>query len=203
MELISELDNRNDTFFAFGKSFISSHPVPWPPSERSLADYFVSYFKSSHFLTVADLELFCTVTEIELAVTTLPHDLLGINYSLNGKRSIELSAAPHDIQTRVPTVLHEIRELLEYTFRNLGRPTTNSEEIELRAEEFASSVMEFGGIRMICERVQNPNEMEAALRKGGSFALIAICALALITRTDRMCPHFEFNRLKASPGNVT
>jgi hypothetical protein len=120
---------------------------------------------------------------------------MGANCWTDGKRTIHLSIDPQDLPIQLPTGLHEIRELLEYCFVKLGRPITNSgADNEIRTDGFAASVMEFSGIKLVCDQVENPLEVEKVLRSSGDFALFGIIALALITgaHLTRTCSKDSF-----------
>ena len=116
-----ELNKLNsDLILSFCQNFVAHNLDAWPPKEQVLANEFAVYFRLPVFITMRELERFCSATNIELTQKKLPEDLLAVNCSTNGKRIIELNEVPQDLSIQPHTVLHEVRELLEYTFRGLS-----------------------------------------------------------------------------------
>jgi hypothetical protein len=177
-----------DPIASFCQNFISRHPVPQSINEQILANEFVLYFRSVDFLTISDLERFCAATGIELNKKILPKCLLATNCFPNGKRIIELDTRPQNVLIQPHSVLHEIRELLEYSFCILNYPIMQPDQIEMRANEFASQVMMCGGARMIAEFCENAFEIQSGLLKVGALSLIGIFAISV-------CLHAHFSAI--------
>ena len=173
---------KSDLILTFCQDFIFRYHNSWPPDEQTLAREFVSYFRSFWFVTIGEIEKFCLATGIELTQKNITHDLLAVNFSFNGKRGIELDDRPQNLPIQTHTALHEIRELLEYTFCDLGSPITGRSEIEIRANEFASLVMisrierEFAGL------IETAVEIRPGFLKIGAFALLGAAAFAVIAQ---------------------
>lgn len=178
--MVEESRNLNtDVILSFCQNFILRHPNPWPPDEQALANEFVSYFASFNFLVISDLEKYCTATGIELTKKSLPSDLLAANCYPNGKRKIDLNDHSEYLFIQPHTVLHEIRELLEYSFRDLGYPITDLSEIESRADQFASLVMVCGGEKIWTKLFKDALEIESGLWKFAAVVLIGFCAVSV------------------------
>jgi hypothetical protein len=168
-----------DRILSFCQNFILQHPDPWPPDEKTLANEFVSYFESFNFLIISELEKYCTATGIELTKKTLPRDLLAVNCFPDGKRIVVLGDHAEYTLIQPHTVLHEIRELLEYSLRDLGSPTTDKDQIESRADEFASLVMIGNGERICTKLLEDALGIESGLWKFLAVALIGFCAISV------------------------
>jgi hypothetical protein len=197
----SESKNLNgDLILLFCQNIISRHPNPWPPTEQYLACEFVLYFKSFWFITINELEKFCLETNIELTQKSLPCDLLASNCFFNGKRIIELDDHPQNLVIQPHTILHEIRELLEYVFCDLGYPIADSAQIELRANEFASLVMLCGRESEFAGLINNALEIQPVLLKFGALLLLGAGALAVIGQAclGAMYPELPSQRIHQS-----
>lgn len=118
----------------------SKHTANWPPTEMTIATEFVEYFKLEPVVFMAKLEKLCQELEITLRVAILPECLRGHNYRFENKREILIAESQTVRGTEVYTALHEMRELLEYEFHDLGIPICTSIDKEERADEFATSV---------------------------------------------------------------
>ena len=132
-----------DKIRMFCYEFASQNSESWPPDEEVLANAFISYFELPPFVPGANLEKLCTKLEIQFVMEKLPDDLLGSNFHFEGKRRIAVSDRPERFGMKGHTTFHEIRELLEYEFHEIGWPTAekHSEELESRADEFALCIM--------------------------------------------------------------
>lgn len=123
----------------FCRAFLSQNLAEWPPDENKLATSFVEFFKL-HFAEPEALKKICQALNIEFSEGPLPRGMKGYNHCYNGERTIMIATDQF-----VPgasfehTVLHELRELMEYVFRQLGVKTADSAELEQRAEQFAIS----------------------------------------------------------------
>jgi hypothetical protein len=64
----------------------------------------------------------------------------GFNYWHENTLSITMPIDGGCFISREHTLFHELRELLEHNFRDLGRPTSVGDALEARAEQFAACV---------------------------------------------------------------
>jgi hypothetical protein len=103
-----------------------------------LADEFVEYLQLEPLAYSGRLNELCNTLGIHLRVTDLPEPLKGHNYRFEDKREILISN--RQVLTKEHTALHELRELMEYEFRDIGTPVCTNEDQEERAESFAISV---------------------------------------------------------------
>jgi hypothetical protein len=126
----------------FCKTVIAHYSGKWPPNEDAIAHEFVSIFGIDGFLRMDDLERFCQKLGIEVSTRELPKPLRGHNCLYDGKSEIVVGtvAGPAaGLGPREHTLLHELRELIEYEFRKLDRPVAaTASDLESRAETFAS-----------------------------------------------------------------
>jgi len=129
-----------DLLKAFCEDHVSQHREKWPTSEHALAKAFVSHFEIPIVHRVADLHNFLVQTNIELIERDLPSDLLGVNMCFGVKRQIFTSRNADHVPFDTHTVLHEIREIMEVEFRGLGFSTTNSSDLDSRADDFSFGV---------------------------------------------------------------
>jgi hypothetical protein len=132
-----------DKIRTFCNEFASRNRQNWPPDEEMLANAFISYFELPPFVPGVSLEKMCARLEIQFVKEKLPDDLFGSNFHFAGKRRIAVNNRPEGVGMKEHTAFHEIRELLEYEFHEIGLPTAkkNSEELEYRADEFALCAM--------------------------------------------------------------
>lgn len=167
-----------DLLRAFCEAFTLQHRDKWPPNEYELAEAFVSHFAIPRILGVADLQNFLTQTNIELIEDDSPADLLGINMSVGGKRRIFTSKNRDHFPFRIHTLLHEIRELIEVEFCQLGFKTTNSQGLDSRADEFSFAVHIRAATPSIEGWVKNSPEIKSTWQSIASlFGLIAIATV--------------------------
>lgn len=123
------------TLIGFCQTVYQKHGSEWPPAEEILADEFVEYFQLEALFHSGRLDDLCNTLGIHLRITDLPEPLKGHNYRFENKREILIST--RQVLTREHTGLHELRELMEYEFCDLGTPVCTKEDQEERAESFA------------------------------------------------------------------
>ena len=129
-----------DPLRSFCEQYISQNCQKWPTSEFELADAFIKHFRIPFVVDPGGLQDFLVRMNIEHVEGDLPADLLGVNMSFEGKRKILTARDGDQVSFRVHTVLHEIREIIEADFHRLGSTTTNSQNLDHRADEFAFAV---------------------------------------------------------------
>jgi hypothetical protein len=166
-----------DLLKAFCEGYISQHREKWPTSERQLAKAFVSHFDIPFVFRVSDLHDFLVQTNIELIERDLPSDLLGVNMCFGTKRQIRTSRNADHVRFGTHTVLHEIREILEADFRELGFSTTNLSDLsdlDSRADDFSFGVDMCTGTASLMDWIKDARETNSTLVK------IAVLCIAII-----------------------
>lgn len=128
-------------FIAFCRTVISKHASHWPPEESKLADEFITHFGLTAIANFDKQIEFCESLGIHVSEKLLPESLRGHNCCYRNERQIQISPGKLYLISREHTLLHELREILEYIFKDLGFPTTKEmSTLEARAETFASCV---------------------------------------------------------------
>lgn len=113
----------------------------WPPEESKLADEFIAYFGLSTLTTFENQLKFCKSLEIKVSEAVLPENLRGHNCCYGNQREILIHNGKWYFITREHTLLHELREILEHIFQDMGYPTVRERKaLEVRAETFASCI---------------------------------------------------------------
>ena len=90
----------------------------------------------------------CVRLSIEVSFLNLPKGHSGINGCYGDKRAIVVNEAKLIGLNREHALLHELREVLEYKFRDLNRPVALKNDLEMRAEMFAMTVRMHTGVKM-------------------------------------------------------
>jgi hypothetical protein len=165
----------------FCKTVIANHSGKWPPNEDALAHEFVSFFGIDGLLGMDALERFCQKLGIEVSIRELPKPLRGHNCVYAGKSEIVVGAGHGPavgLGTREHTLLHEIRELIEYEFRKLGRPVaTTTSDLESRAEGFAGLVRARASFKTWEWYFERIGGIESRLLQFGAVLIVAVLAM--------------------------
>jgi hypothetical protein len=132
----------------FCKAVISRHAENWPPSESALAHEFVERYSFDPFFTQDQLAQFSATLGIETSTAQLPERIGGFNCAFADKKLILLTETEAFPGGREHTFFHELRELLEYTFRDLQFPTVQGSDLERHAEVFAVQVRMVAALRV-------------------------------------------------------
>ncbi len=119
---------------------VSRCATDWPPSEGKLAEEFVSFFQVGPFPNIDGWVQLCGNLDIQVHACTLPRELCGYHCCYEGTRTIWVHEEELFVGTREHSLLHELREILEHIFEDLGQPTVGKESLETLAEQFASCV---------------------------------------------------------------
>ena len=139
------------TLRRFCETVVANHSPNWPPGEDTLAQEFVSFFQLRGPLTLEDLENVCRTLGVGVSTRDLPQGLRGHNHAYQDKREIVIGTVPEAVAaigSREHTLLHELRELMEYEFRKMEHPiVTSFPDRETRAERFASFVRTFAAMK--------------------------------------------------------
>lgn len=160
---------------AFCQHVIAKRLPKWPPTEEILAQEFVEYFKFKSLIVLEEIQRLCDSSEIILHITPLPDPLWGYNYRYQGKREILISNS--QVLTKEHTALHELRELLEYEFRDLGTPICTNEDKEERAETFAILVRICAFAKEIPAIMDHVRSIESKWWRGAAYGLSILFAM--------------------------
>lgn len=132
------------TVHGFCQHIIANHAGNWPPSEQVIAEEFVTFFKIDPVLRIERLTQLCTSLGISVSFKQLPTGLRGHNCVYRDKREIVITEnvpSASVLGSQEHTLLHELREIMEYDFRRLQRPIASSyDDREQRAEAFGIAV---------------------------------------------------------------
>ena len=171
----------SDQLALFCRDFVSRYPKQLV-TEEMLARHFVSFFKISPFVHMANLTEFCKSVGIVLWKEILPPDLMGINGSVGNLRKVIISDRAEDLFFQEHTVLHEIREIIEHVFCDLGSPISKPEEIEGRASEFASFVMDLPCEEVFETWVKDAACIESVWKRVMAISLIVLVRMSVAAR---------------------
>jgi hypothetical protein len=186
------------TLRGFCQTIVAKHSGNWPPREEAIAEEFLSFLKVDDVLPWHGLEKLCARLGINVSVQELPRELRGHNCALGKKREIvigkvEGSAAVFGSQEH--TLFHELRELIEYEFRNIGHPVAIASDLESRAEMFAATVRVQASLKGWEPLLDGLGSIQS---NWGRFA-VALPVLAIIfvhSVTCLLLPHWEDQLLK-------
>jgi hypothetical protein len=181
------------TLRGFCEALFRGNSEKWPPDEYTIATGFVFFFRLERELKFKDLEQFCRDLGVEVSVQKLPRELRGHNHRYQGKRGIVVGAVA---ETALPgirehTLFHELRELIEYEFREIGHPVAaNFSDLESRAETFAGGIRTYGAIKGWQPLLEGIGEIKSGWAKLGLglllFLIVGANALACL-----FLPHLE------------
>ena len=163
----------SDPLLTFCKDFLSSNIESWPPSESALAWAFVSHFPVSSFLLQSGVKELSARLGIDVSFRELPPDLAGFNSGYGGNREIVLSEIENPLGITTHTFFHEIRELIERIFIDLGHPTISPGEREKIAEQFAITVRMNSAFKESESSLENALEIPSDWLRWGSVAIIS------------------------------
>lgn len=163
------------TLIGFCQRVFQEHGSEWPPTEEILAQEFVEYFKLKSLIALEEIQKLCDNSEITLRVAPLPDPLWGYNRRYQGKR--EILIANSQVLTKEHTALHELRELLEYEFHDLGTAICTNEDREERAETFAISVRMCAFASEIPAIMDRVGSIESKWRRGAAYGLFILFAV--------------------------
>lgn len=175
---------------AFCKHFLASNQESWPPDEDTLARAFVSQFRVPSFMLKPGVEEFCSKLDIEVFFRDLPPELAGSNFEYGGKKEVVLSEKEDPLGITTHTLFHEVREIIERIFIDLGHPTIPPGELEKIAEQFAVEVRVHSSIKESEFLLRSALEIRSNWLRWGSVALISGSVL-FQAFTHILLPKFE------------
>ena len=170
------------------ETVVRNHSGKWPPGEDTLAQEFVSFFQIHGSLKLEDLERLCRTLGVEVSVQDLPKGLRGHNHAYQDKREIVIGTVPEAVAaigSREHTLLHELRELMEYEFRKMEHPIVASfPDGETRAESFAGFVRTLAVMKGWQPLFEGMGDIKSGWGLFGmfllAFLLIAGCSFACL-----------------------
>jgi hypothetical protein len=182
----------SDPLTSLCQKIIAAHLDHWPPGEAAIAEEFVSAHPFQAFASTEDLSQLSLRLRIEMSVGPLPESLRGYNCAYGNRKTILIAEKQSFVGATEHTFLHEIREILEYIFTDHGFPTTNNEDLEHRAEEFARLVRMVATQRSLTGFLEIMPEITSKWGTLVVFGLIVVGTLvqllgcALLPQLERM-----------------
>lgn len=170
--------------------FLSRHKEHWPPDESTLAHEFDEQFAIGLLSNAEKISAFAKELGIDASFAALPDVLHGFNCSIDGQTIIVLRDKETFPGSREHTLFHELREVIEYHFRNEGYPTAKGAELEKRAELFATEVRLASMMKLFGPLFDSAKAIEQTWKRWLAFAGI----ITLILGAGAACfllPYFE------------
>jgi hypothetical protein len=190
VELLTD-GTANDPLLGFCRAVISRHAEKWPPTEQVLADEFVNWFGANSLMTPIKMRELCLSKGINLSFVQLPRRLHGFNCSFQDKKAIVI--AEHEMAPfgHVHTLFHELREMLEHGFVELGYDTlTSKRSLEARAEEFAMAARMATATRELPGYIEMVSRIERNWPRYCGYAFLIVFAVAYMFGCA-LLPQFE------------
>ena len=158
--------SKRDEIVEFCKPVVLRHAEHWPITEDVLANEFIEYFGTRPLLllTFREVVQLChTRLRIQVSVRQMPTGCKGFNSTYRDRCEIVISTDQElPGLADLHTLLHELREIIEWKFESIGRPTANCEDLSLedRAELFATGVQVFAGCQMLLGLLDSASEIK-------------------------------------------
>ena len=186
----------------FCATVLNRYASAWPPTEHQLAQDFLAHFGTARFGFYDGLVKWCGEVGIEMStMDCLPHDMRGGNFWHEQNMSIVLPLNGGCLISREHTLLHELRELLEHTFKYLGHPIADGDAHEQRADEFAACVR----IAILMDSSKDffriANDVRDPLGRACAYALVGAMTLAAVVGcagVRQLEAHFEARQSNCS-----
>ena len=168
----------------------------WPPAEDVLAEEFLSFFGISEFAHFGTLSQLCVQIGIVVSVQPMPSELRGHNSSYNGSRTIAIAENQSFPGANEHTLLHELRELLEHSFVQLGfAVAATPQDLEERAELFACLVRSHLAQKTMFVWLEQVGHVEKKWLRYGAYLLTVLCGIAMLVGCF-LLPAFEDQALE-------
>jgi len=185
----------------FCQGAVSKFASQWPPEESKLADAFIAHFSLPRLATFENQLNLCESLGIRVSEVILPDNLRGHNCCYGNQREIQIHNGKGHLITREHTLLHELREILEHIFHDMGYHTAKERSaLEVRAETFAGSVRTDTFMEMWKDILQGAEEIESKWKRWVAFFLLALFGIAGLF-SIMMFPAFEDQILDAASRN--
>ncbi len=88
------------------------------------------------------------------------------------------------------TLLHELREILEHIFTDLGRPTVDKESLEARAERFAIETRIAASFDMWKTHFEGAKKIQSIWWRRAAYVLIGLGTFIQVAGCT-LLPYFE------------
>lgn len=164
----------------FCAAVANRHGSSWPPTEDRLARDFLAHFGISRFAHYDELVKWCEAVGVEFSTAELPRDLLGLNCWHENVFSIVMPSNGGCFISRDHTLLHELREVLEGVFGQLGQPTTERDALECRAEQFAACVRMAVWVESSKDLFQIASAVRNPVGRACAYGLVGAVTAALV-----------------------
>lgn len=195
----TEANSGMKSLAAFCEEILSRHKSTWPPSEHVLAQGFMTQYSPKSLLGSSQVIEFSRRLGISASLAALPEGMHGLNCSMAGEAIILLKEKEEFPGSREHTFFHELREIMEYHFRDLGSPTLESTVLERHAEEFAVHVRMAQSFEMAKFFAESVEDIEARWKR--VLGYVGIAAFMLVWCFGcALLPHLEdrFSRRDSS-----
>ena len=157
------------------------YAATWPPPETVLVQEFFAYFGGAgHMGSFENLARFCSGIGIDVSTAALPDEMRGCNYWHAGRRAIAVAHGPAFIISGEHTVFHELRELLEYVFQEVGHPTIPVTALEAQAEAFAVHARMTVVVETSTYLLDRAQSLRSPWRRLCAFGLVGLGAVAAL-----------------------
>lgn len=174
----------------FCAAFISRHKEHWPPDEGTLAQEFTERFPLGPLSRPEQIIAYAKGLGIDASLKVLPDEMHGFNCSIEEQAIVFLSEQESFPGSREHTLFHELREIMEYRFSDQGLPTAQGQELEKRAEQFATQVRIFGLMKEFGPLFDNAKAIEQTWKR--VLAFVGLLTLTLgVGATYFLLPYFE------------
>ncbi len=157
---------------------LSRHTEKWPLDEDKLADEFVAFFSVGPLVGIEELLRLCQGFRVQVSLAPLPEGLHAINGRYGENRAITLADREDFPGGKIHTLLHELRELMEYQFRDQGFPTAPDSELDSRAEDFASEVRIKAGFKVWIKMFEEAGKVESNWKRWLAYAAFFVIGMA-------------------------
>lgn len=164
-----------DEIAEFCQVVISRHAEHWPITENILADEFLEFLgvQSLLLLRFEEIAQLCDKRlRIQISVRRMPTGVKGFNGSYENRCEIVISTDQElPGMADLHTLLHELREIIERKFEEIGRPTANCGDLDLehRAEFFATAVQIGAACQMLPGLLESASEIKRKWLRIGAY----------------------------------
>ena len=181
------------TLRGFCQTIVAKHSGNWPPKEEVIAEEFLSFFQLNGVFPLEGLEKLCAKLEINVSTQALPGELRGHNCVFEEKREIVIGKVEGPAAvfgSHEHTLIHELRELIEYEFREIGYPVAIASDLESRAETFASAVRVQASIKSCEPLFDGIGEIQSTWGRV-ALALPVLGVMLVHSYSCLILPHWE------------
>lgn len=174
----------------FCAGFLSRHKEQWPPDESALAHEFIEQFPIGSLSRAEQMIAFAKDLGIDASLAALPNEMHGFNCATEKQTIVTLREDEGFPGSREHTFFHELREIMEYRFRDQGFSTAEGLELEKRAEQFAIAVRMLGLMKGLGPLIDGAKTIQQTWKRWLTVAGI----VSLIVGAGAVCfllPYFE------------